>query len=52
MVFWLDKWEVGGSIVILKDRFPRLHSFVIDDLVTVRDIFELPNFVDSLHLTL
>ena len=52
VVFWLDKWEISGNLVILKDRFPRLHSFVIDDLATVKDFLELPNLTECFHLPL
>ena len=36
----------------MKERFPRLHSFVIDDLLSVKDIFQLSDITDNLHLPL
>ena len=39
MVFWLDRWQIDNRMIALKDRFPRLHSFAIDDTITVKDFF-------------
>ena len=52
VVFWLDHWKVDNCTTLLKERFPRLHSFVIDDLITVRDIFNMTTESGNLHLPL
>ena len=36
----------------MQHQFPRLHSFVIDGTLTVKDILELPDPTDNLHLPL
>ena len=41
VVFWLDRWQIDNRMIALKDRFPRLHSFAIDDTITVKDFFFL-----------
>ena len=36
----------------MQHRFSRLHSFVIDDSLTVKDMMELSDLTDNLHLPL
>ena len=36
----------------MQHRFPRLHSFVIDDTLTIKDMMELSDPTDNLHLPL
>ena len=52
VVFWLDRWQLGNNVVLLCEHFPRLHSFVIDDTVTVREFMEQPETSEHLHLPL
>lgn len=52
VLFWLDKWKLQGRFLSMKDRFPRLHSYVVDDLLTVKATFELPSVTSNLHLPL
>ena len=33
---WLDHWQLQGRNTPMKDRFPRLHPFVLDDMLTVK----------------
>ena len=52
VVFWLDRWQLGNNVVLLSEKFPRLHSFVIDDTVTVREFMEQPETSEHFHLPL
>ena len=52
VVFWLDRWQLGNNVVLLCEQFPRLHSFVIDDTITVREFLELPEISEHFHLPL
>ena len=53
VVFWLDRWQIDNRIIALKDRFPRLHSFAIDDTVTVKDFFSSNQLLKvSIYLSL
>ena len=52
VVFWLDRWQFNNEVVIMQQRFPRLHSFVIDDTLTIKDVMELPDPTDNFHLPL
>ena len=36
----------------MQHRFPRLHSFVIDDTLTIKDMMELSDPTDNFHLSL
>ena len=36
VLFWLDHWQLQGRNTPMKDRCPRLHSFVLDDMLTVK----------------
>ena len=50
VVFWLDCWQIDNRMIALKDRFPRLHSFAIDDTITVKDFFSYQTAVEGFHL--
>ena len=53
MVFWLERWQIDNRIIALKDRFPRLHSFAIDDTITVKDFFLISRLLKvSVYLSL
>ena len=52
VVFWLDQWQLGNNAVLMHHRFPRLHSYVIDDTITIKDLMELPDLTDNFHLPL
>ena len=52
VVFWLDHWKVDNNTVPSKERFSCLHSFAIDDLITVRDFFNMISESDYFHLPL
>ena len=52
VVFWLDRWQLNNTVVIMQQRFLRLHSFVIDDTLTIKDVMELSNPTDNFHLSL
>ena len=52
VVFWLDRWQFNKEVVIMQQRFPRLHSFVIDDTLTIKEVMELSNLTDNFHLPL
>ena len=36
VLFWLDHWQLQGRNTPMKDRFPRLYPFVLDDMLTVK----------------
>ena len=50
VVFWLDRWQIDNRMIALKDRFPRLHSFAIDDTITVKDFCSYQLAVEGFHL--
>mgnify|MGYP000865977159 FL=1 len=52
VLFWLDRWQLGNRAVLLHDCFPRLHSFVVDDAITVKEFMERPDVLDHFHLPL
>ena len=52
VIFWLDQWQLGNNAVLMQHLFPRLHSFVIDDTLTIKDMMELSDPTDKLHLPL
>jgi hypothetical protein len=47
-LFWSDNWTPD----VLMTRFPRLHSFAIDKLASVKNILELDDPIDAFHLPL
>jgi hypothetical protein len=47
-LFWSDNWSTD----LLMTKFPRLHSFAIDKLASVKDILDLDDPIDSFHLPL
>ena len=50
VVFWLDRWQIDNRVIALKDRFPRLHSFAIDDMISVKNFFDYQSMVEGFHL--
>ena len=52
VVVWLDRWQLGNEAVIMHCRFPSLHSYVIDDTITIKDFMERPDLTDNFHLPL
>ena len=52
VLFWLDRWQLGNRVVLLQDYFPRLHSFVVDDAITVKDFMAQTDILDHFHLPL
>jgi hypothetical protein len=51
-LFWSDKWLFDGSSTPLAERFPRLHSFVIDPKLTAEEVYECQDFTELFHLPL
>jgi hypothetical protein len=51
-LFWLDKWLFNGSITPITERFPRLHSFVIDPKLTVEEVYDYHDLTELFHLPL
>lgn len=47
-LFWSDNWASD----VLMARFPRLHSFAINKLASVKNILELDDPIDDFHLLL
>ena len=52
VLFWFDAWVFLGSSVPLRERFPRLFSFVIDDKVSVREVINTLDMSELFHLPL
>jgi hypothetical protein len=52
ILFWSDEWEVDGSTVPLRQRFPRLFSFSKDDKISVRDMVMLRDRTEEFYLPL
>ena len=51
-LFWLDNWKTDLIKRPLKDRFPRLFSFVLDDNISAAEVFATHDKVDLFHLPL
>jgi hypothetical protein len=47
-LFWSDLWDSEP----LMSKFPRLHSFAIDKLASVKNILDLDDPIDAFHLPL
>jgi hypothetical protein len=47
-LLWSDKWSTD----LLMTKFPRLHSFAIDKLASVKNIFDMDDPIDAFHLPL
>jgi hypothetical protein len=41
-LFWYDNWKVNGDFRPLKDRFPRLFSFVLNENMSAKRLSLLP----------
>ena len=52
VLFCFDAWIFLGSYIPLRERFPRLFSFVIDDKVSVRDVLNTLDMSELFHLPL
>ena len=51
IMFWTDTWSLDNSIVPLKERFPRLLSFVIDGLGSNQETLSV-DLISHFHLPL
>jgi hypothetical protein len=51
-MFWSDKWLFNGSTQILAERYPRLHSYAMDNKVTAAAVFDCEQMTDLFHLPL
>jgi hypothetical protein len=51
-LFWQDNWKVNGSSIPLKDRFPRLYSFVLDDHLSAAQVYGMHNISTMFYLPL
>ena len=52
VLFWFDAWVFLGSSVLLRERFQRLFSFVIDDKVSVREVINTLDMSELFYLPL
>jgi hypothetical protein len=43
-LFWLDNWSLCGSITPMRQRFPRLFSFVLDEHMSAAEVFAAQDF--------
>jgi hypothetical protein len=51
-MFWADNWKVDGEIRPIKDRFPRLYSFVLDGNMSAAKVYGQEDLTDLFHLPL
>ena len=52
ILFWKDRWNFMGSCLPLCQRFARLHSFALDDDLSVADVFAAQDLADLFYLPL
>jgi hypothetical protein len=43
-LFWSDSWEINGSSRPLKDRYPRLFSFVLNENMSAAQVYDQGDF--------
>jgi hypothetical protein len=43
-LFWSDSWEINGSSRPLKDRYPRLFSFVLNENMSIAQVYDQGDF--------
>jgi hypothetical protein len=51
-MFWADNWKVDGVSRPIKDRFPRILSFVLDGNMSAAKFYGHENLTDLFHLPL
>jgi hypothetical protein len=51
-LFWLDSWKLKDSSICLKDRFPRLFSFVLNDSLSASQVYEMEDISSIFFLPL
>jgi hypothetical protein len=51
-LFWSDGWLYDGSSIPLRDRYPRLFSFVFDENLSAAQVFDPDDLVSLFHLPL
>jgi hypothetical protein len=51
-LFWLDSWKLNDSFICLKDKFPRLFSFVLNDNLSASQVYEMEDISSIFFLPL
>jgi hypothetical protein len=51
-LFWSDKWSLNDSVTPLKERFPRLFSYVLDQDLSTRQAYLMEDMMDLFYLPL
>jgi hypothetical protein len=51
-LFWSDKWSLNDSVTPLKERFPRLFSYVLDQDLSTRQVYLMEDMMDLFYLPL
>jgi hypothetical protein len=51
-LFWSDGWHCDGSTTPLRDRYPRLFSFVLDDNLSAAKVFYTEDLASLFHFPL
>jgi hypothetical protein len=51
-MFSLDKWLFNGSTEILAERYPKLHSYAMDNKLTAAAVFSCEQMTDLFQLPL
>jgi hypothetical protein len=51
-LFWLDSWQLDGSLTPLNVRFPRLFSFVLEENLSAAQVFDVDDLTSLFNLPL
>jgi hypothetical protein len=51
-LFWLDNWKINNSTTPLKERFPRLFSYVLDENLSAAKVYAIEDITDLFYLPL
>jgi hypothetical protein len=48
-LFWSDNWNINGMVRPLKDRFPRLFSFVLNENISAAKVYEQEDILNLFY---
>jgi hypothetical protein len=51
-LFWLDQWDINGFKQPFCKRYPRLYSFVLDDSLSVAQVYNVEDLTSLFYLPL
>jgi hypothetical protein len=52
ILFWSDNWQLDGCHTPLRDRFPRLFTFVLDEGLSAAQVYNTEDFSSLFFLPL